>query len=67
MKMTIQYNETRVQENFSFRHRMITSLQQKILIKYKLPSIDFLKTPSKKDKNLSENKIDEKTLEKDFT
>ena len=55
-------NETRVQENFSF-DKNITSSDKKI-IKYKLPSIDFLKIPSKKDKNLSENKIDEKTLEK---
>ncbi len=55
-------NETRVQENFSFDNN-IKHLDKKV-IKYKLPSIDFLKNPSKKDKNLSENKIDEKTLEK---
>ena len=55
-------NETRVQENFSFDKNIKSS--DKKVIKYKLPSIDFLKTPSKKDKNLSENKIDEKTLEK---
>ncbi len=55
-------NETRVQENFSFDKNETSS--KKNIIKYKLPSIDFLKTPSKKDKNLSENKIDEKTLEK---
>ncbi len=55
-------NETRVQENFSF-DKNIRSPDKKF-IKYKLPSIDFLKTPSKKDKNLSENKIDEKSLEK---
>ena len=55
-------NETRIQENFSFEKNIIPS--DKKIIKYKLPSIDFLKTPTKKDKNLSENKIDEKTLEK---
>ena len=54
--------ETRVQENFSFDKNVISS--DKKAIKYKLPSIDFLKLPTKKDKNLSENKIDEKTLEK---
>ena len=55
-------NETRVQENFSFDNNIKHS--DKKIIKYKLPSLDFLKNPSKKDKNLSENKIDEKTLEK---
>ncbi len=55
-------NETRVQENFSFDKNIKSS--DKKVIKYKLPSIDFLKTPLNKDKNLSENKIDEKTLEK---
>ena len=55
-------NETRVQENFSFDNNIKNS--DKKMIKYKLPSLDLLKNPSKKDKNLSENKIDEKTLEK---
>jgi len=55
-------NETRIQENFSF-DKNIKSSDTKV-IKYKLPSIEFLRTPSKKDKNLSENKIDEKNLEK---
>ncbi len=55
-------NETRVQENFSFDKDL--SSNSKKSIKYKLPNIDFLKTPSKKDKNFSENKIDEKILEK---
>ncbi len=54
-------NETRVQENFSFDRDLISS--GKKILKYKLPSIDFLKIPSKK-KNFSENKIDEKILEK---
>ena len=57
-----KYSETRVQENFSFDKNITPS--NKKTIKYKLPSIDFLKIPSKKDRNLSENRIDEKTLEK---
>ena len=55
-------NETRIQENFSFDTN--TTSSNKKSIKYKLPSLNFLKIPSKKDKNLTENKIDEKTLEK---
>jgi len=54
--------ETRIQENFSFDKNTLRS--ERKIIKYKLPSLEFLKNPSKKDKNLSENKIDEKTLEK---
>ncbi len=54
--------ETRVQENFSFDKNVISS--DKKTIKYKLPSLDFLKLPTKNDKKLSENRIDEKTLEK---
>tara|TARA_B000000441_G_scaffold60118_1_gene40305 strand:- start:21 stop:2108 length:2088 start_codon:yes stop_codon:yes gene_type:complete len=55
-------NETRVQENFAFENNISSS--GKRTLKYKLPSIDFLKTPSKKNNNISENKIDEKNLEK---
>ena len=55
-------NETLVQENFSFETN--TGSNSKKSIKYKFPSLDFLKIPSKKDKNLTENRIDEKTLEK---
>ena len=55
-------NETRVQENFSFDKNAATI--DKKNIKYKLPSLDFLKLPLKKNKNLSENKINEKNLEK---
>ena len=55
-------NETRVQENFAFENNISSS--GKRTLKYKLPSIDFLKTPSKKNNNVSENKIDEKNLEK---
>ncbi len=55
-------NETRVQENFAFENNISSS--GKRTLKYKLPSIDFLKTPLKKNNNVSENKIDEKNLEK---
>ena len=55
-------NETRVQENFSFDTNILNS--EKKVTKYKLPNLEFLKNPLKKDKNSSENKIDEKTLEK---
>ncbi len=55
-------NETRVQENFIFDKNITPSNKQ--TIKYKLPSINFLKIPSKKDRNFAENRIDEKTLEK---
>ena len=55
-------NETRVQENFTFENNISSSGKQ--TLKYKLPSIDFLKTLSKKNNNVSENKIDEKNLEK---
>ena len=55
-------NETRVQENFAFENNI--SKSGKRTLKYKFPSIDFLKTPSKKNNNVSENKIDEKNLEK---
>ncbi len=55
--------ETRVQENFSFDVKSETN--KKNVFKFKLPSIDFLKKPSKQDKKSSnENKIDESTLEK---
>ncbi len=56
------YSETRVQENFPFEKNK--SSTSKKAIKYKLPSLDFLKASSKKDKNSSGNRIDEKTLEK---
>ena len=64
MKSETDYlnNETRIQENFSFDKDMLTN--NKLPIKYKLPALSFLKAPTKKDKNSSENKIDEKVLEK---
>ena len=55
-------NETRIQENFTFEKN--SNSPEKKIIKYKLPSLEFLKIPTKNDRNLSENKIDEKTLEK---
>ena len=54
--------ETRIQEDFSFE-KETTPLNKKT-VQYKLPSLDFLKTPSKKDRNQSESKVDEKILEK---
>ncbi len=55
-------NETRIQENFSFDRG--ESTKSKNIYKYKFPSLSFLKIPTKKDKNISESRIDEKTLEK---
>ena len=55
--------ETRIQENFSFINTN-SSIENKT-VKFKLPSLDFLKKPSKKERtNLSDNKIDDITLEK---
>jgi len=55
--------ETRVQENFLFDTKN-KNLEKKSF-KFKLPSLDFLKKPTKKEReNLSENKIEEDTLEK---
>ena len=55
--------EKLVQEDLPFDKR--TSVTQ-VKYKFKLPSIDFLKKPKRSDreKNLSEDKVDEKTLEK---
>tara|TARA_Y100000590_G_scaffold83455_1_gene93010 strand:+ start:10789 stop:12876 length:2088 start_codon:yes stop_codon:yes gene_type:complete len=55
-------NETRIQENFSFEKKTLTSGIKNL--KFKLPSLDFLKKPSKKDINQNGNKIEEGTLEK---
>ena len=55
-------NETRIQENFSFKKEASTENKS---IKFKLPYIDFLKKPTKKEReNSSEIKINENTLEK---
>ena len=57
-----EYKETRIQENFLFQNKSKNS--EKVSVKYKLPSLDFLKIPSKKEKSSSESKIEEETLEK---
>ncbi len=56
-------NEKLIQEDLPFDKK---SKDEKIKLKFKLPSIDFLKLPTKseREKNLSENKTDENTLEK---
>ena len=61
IKFTEQ-EETRIQENFLFQNKSKSS--EKVSVKYKLPSLDFLKIPSKKEKSSSESKIEEETLEK---
>ena len=56
-------NETRVQENFSFGKKKQDNENR--TFKFKLPSLDFLKKPTKKEReNISDNKIDDVTLEK---
>ena len=57
-------NTSRVQSNFSFED--ITKLKTNSKIKYKLPSIDYLNSPSKKErlKKDSNQNYDEKSLEK---
>ena len=55
-------NETRVQENFSFKREPKPDTKS---FKFKLPSIEFLKKPTKKEReNSSDIKINESTLEK---
>ncbi len=56
-------NKKLVQESLPFNKK---SSENQLKYKFKLPNIDFLKKPTKyeRDKNLSEDKIDEKTLEK---
>ena len=57
-----EIKETRVQENFVFEKKSSTEAKQ---IKFKLPTLDFLKKPTKKEReNSSEIKINEETLEK---
>jgi len=54
------YVETRVQENFSFNKN-----KENKSFKFKLPSLDFLKKPTKKEReSVADNKIDDATLEK---
>ena len=55
-------NETRIQENFSFKKEPISDTK---IVKFKLPTIDFLKKPTKKEReSSSEVKINGNTLEK---
>ena len=55
------YVETRVQENFSFDNKN----KENKSFKFKLPSLDFLKKPTKKEReSIADNKIDDVTLEK---
>jgi len=55
--------ETRIQENFIFENKS-KKLENKIF-KFNLPTLDFLKKPTKKEReNSYENKVDENTLEK---
>ncbi|MBC8296430.1 MAG: DNA translocase FtsK 4TM domain-containing protein [Pelagibacterales bacterium] len=56
-------SEKLIQEDLPFNKK---PSENQIKYKFKLPSIDFLKRPTKseRDKNLSEDKVDEKTLEK---
>ena len=56
-------NETRVQENFSFVKKNQDTGNKGF--KFKLPSLEFLKKPTKKEReNISDNKVDDVTLEK---
>ena len=57
-----EINETRIQEDFSFKKDTTLGIKS---IKFKLPEIEFLKKPTKKEReNSSEIKIDENVLEK---
>ena len=57
-----EVKETRVQENFVFEKKSSNETKQ---IKFKLPTLDFLKKPTKKEReSSSEIKINEETLEK---
>ena len=54
--------DTRIQENFSFEVKSKTSKNN--IYKFKLPSLDFLKKPTKKNNSDNDDIIDEKALEK---
>jgi len=55
--------ENRIQENFSFENK--SKQNETKSINFKLPYLDFLKKPTKKEREISpDNKIDESTLEK---
>ncbi len=63
-KKDFSINTARVQEDFSFEKSSQSKTNQKI--KFKIPSIDFLNYPSKKErtKSTSDLNYDEKSLEK---
>ena len=63
IETTSENSEKLIQEDLPFNKKFS---KNQIKYKFKLPSIDFLKKPTKseREKNLSEDKIDEKTLEK---
>ena len=57
----VQENETRIQENFSFEKPKQHEVKK---FKFDLPTLDFLKKPSKKEReSSSEIKVNEETLE----
>jgi len=58
-----KFPENRIQENFSFEKKPRDSNEK--TLKFKLPSLDFLKKPTKKERERSEKQdIDETFLEK---
>tara|TARA_B100000085_G_scaffold163427_1_gene148601 strand:- start:9 stop:1547 length:1539 start_codon:yes stop_codon:yes gene_type:complete len=58
----VQENETRIQENFSFEKPKQQDVKK---FKFDLPTLDFLKKPTKKEReSSSEIKVNEETLEK---
>ena len=60
--LEVQENETRIQENFSFEKPKQQDVKK---FKFDLPTLDFLKKPSKKEReSSSEIKVNEETLEK---
>ena len=63
IESTSESSEKLIQKDLPFNKK---PSENQIKYKFKLPSIDFLKRPTKseRDKNLSEDKVDEKTLEK---
>ncbi len=57
-----EVSQVSIQENFSFDKKLETEIKP---AKFKLPTLDFLKQPTKKEReNSSEVRVDEKMLEK---
>jgi len=63
-KKGFSHDTTRIQEDFSFEKNLKSKTSQKI--KFKIPSIDFLNYPNKKERTKSTSSLnyDEKSLEK---